>query len=450
MLSNIKKTAILLLTCLCLGCESFLDEKPDRKMVVPSSLQDFQALLDNHIRVSYSIPGAGEISADNYFMTDADWASLAPQEYRGMYTWEKAGIFPEGLNDWGGVYDAVYAANSVLEGLQKTAETETQQWNDVKGQALYHRASSFFHVAATWAPAFDAQTADADMGIPLRLTADFNVPSSRATLRQTYDQILRDLGEASRLLPTAVVHPIRPSKPAAYAMLARTYLAMRNYEQAAVYADSCLQLQNKLLDYNTLNPNANYPIPPYNQEVIVENLLVGNNPTLQTRARIAPELYASYASEDLRKTVFFRKNADETFTFKGSYEGNINPFAGIATDEMYLTRAEAYAYTGRVIDAMADLNKLLEKRWQAGTFVPFEASDRAEALAIIRQERRKELLFRGLRWMDIKRLNKEGASITLTRTVNGQTYTLPPNDLRYALPIPDDVIQLSGMRQNPR
>ena len=71
-------------------------------------------------------------------------------------------------------------------------------------------------------------------------------------------------------------------------------------------------------------------------------------------------------------------------------------------------------------------------------------------MALILLERRKELLMRGLRWMDLKRLNMEGAAITLTRTVNGQVYTLPPNDLRYALPIPEDVIAISGMQQNPR
>jgi len=55
---------------------------------------------------------------------------------------------------------------------------------------------------------------------------------------------------------------------------------------------------------------------------------------------------------------------------------------------------------------------------------------------------------RTLRYTDLKRLNKEGANITLTRFIKGQTYTLLPNDPRYALPIPDDVIQVSGMPQN--
>jgi hypothetical protein len=57
---------------------------------------------------------------------------------------------------------------------------------------------------------------------------------------------------------------------------------------------------------------------------------------------------------------------------------------------------------------------------------------------------------RGTRWTDIKRLNKEGAGISLKRNVNGNSYILPANNLRFALPLPDDIVSLSGMQQNPR
>ena len=52
--------------------------------------------------------------------------------------------------------------------------------------------------------------------------------------------------------------------------------------------------------------------------------------------------------------------------------------------------------------------------------------------------------------MDIKRLNKEGSNINLVRKLDGQVYMLTAGDLRFALPIPEDVIELSGMLQNPR
>lgn len=99
---------------------------------------------------------------------------------------------------------------------------------------------------------------------------------------------------------------------------------------------------------------------------------------------------------------------------------------------------------------MADLNALLKQRYKSGTFLPLTATDNNDALSKILVERQKELVMRGTRWTDIKRLNKMGAGITLRRNINGQLFTLPPNDNRYALALPDDIITLSGMKQNPR
>ena len=57
---------------------------------------------------------------------------------------------------------------------------------------------------------------------------------------------------------------------------------------------------------------------------------------------------------------------------------------------------------------------------------------------------------RGLRWMDLKRLNEIGAGLTPKRVINNITYTIVPGDLRYALTIPEDIIDETGMLQNPR
>src|SRR3981189_1202195 len=89
----------------------------------------------------------------------------------------------------------------------------------------------------TWpqlfAPVYDSVSSRSlpAMGIPLRLTADVNAPSTRSTVQQTYDQILGDLQQAVVLLPAAVPYANRnrPSRPAAQALLARVYLSMRNY-----------------------------------------------------------------------------------------------------------------------------------------------------------------------------------------------------------------------------
>jgi tetratricopeptide (TPR) repeat protein len=298
-----------------------------------------------------------------------------------------------------------------------------------------------------WAKAYDRSTAASDLGIPLRLNSDFNEPSVRASVQAVYDKIIGDLEQAIRLLPVAPEHVMRPSRPAAYALLSRTYLAMREYDKAGKYADSCLQLKNTLIDYNTLNSSANFPISMFNSEVIAHHSLSTSSLFGKT---MDSSLYRSYAANDLRKTIFFRSNGDGSYAFKGSYYGSAILFSGLATDEMYLTRAECFARAGNTTAALNDLNALLVKRYKSGTFVPVTAVDSQDALNKILIERRKELVHRNLRWMDVKRLNKEGANITIRRMINNKLYELPPNDPRYALPLPGYIVSITGMPQNPR
>lgn len=83
-------------------------------------------------------------------------------------------------------------------------------------------------------------------------------------------------------------------------------------------------------------------------------------------------------------------------------------------------------------------------------YIPITAGSSDEASQLILQERRKELLFRGLRWIDIKRLNKEGAGIVLKRKVGEDLYQLSPNENKYALPLTTDIITLARLEQNPQ
>src|SRR5690606_2222613 len=108
------------------------------------------------------------------------------------------------------------------------------------------------------------------------------------------------------------------------------------------------------------------------------------------------------------------------------------------------------ARLGNRDDAMTQLNFLLKHRYIREAFVPRIASTDDEALKVILEERKKELVFRGLRWTDIRRLNKEGYGITLLRKLDGMVYSLQPNDPTYILPIPDYIIQQNDMNQNNR
>lgn len=432
------------------GCKKYLDVKPDKQLAVPERLQDLQALLDYYTRISNSDPGSIVASVDDYYIRQEDYDGLYFDADKRIYIWENKNLFDNYMNDWSYQYDIVNSANTVLDNISKIKRTinNSDQWDNIKGQALLLRARSFQWITWIWANSYDKSSSRGELGIPLRLHSDFNVPSVRSTLEETYKRIITDLKESLLLLPVIPVHMFRGSRPAGYALLARCYLSMRDYKNAGLYADSSLQLFSNLIDYNSLNPGANYPFPRFNEEIIMENRIP--IPSLIIPGIIDSMLYRLYKEDDLRKLLFFKKNNNGHFSFRGSYEGTLALFSGIATDEVILMKAECLARSGNVSDAMNELNSLLIKRWKKNSFVPLTAIDENDALRIILDERRKELLMRGLRWMDIKRLNKEGAGIIMKRVINGATYTLSPNDLKYALPIPEEVINLSGMQQNPK
>jgi len=443
----------LFISCTFLSCKKYLDAKPDKKLVLPSTIADVQALLDNESIMNLNNPGTGVISADNYYLTDAAWSSVSSVSQRNMYTWESDITLSDFPNHWSRLYDIVTIANVALESISKItpAPNEQNDWNNVKGSALVYRAKSFLTAAGLWSRAYDKNTAGTDLGIPLRLSSDYKAPTIRSSVQATYDQIINDLKEAAPILPPHPQHVMRPSQAAAFGLLARTYLIMGMYDSAGAYADKCLAISGNLLDYNTLNSNASSPVPKFNTEVIMHSRIPIPTILLNSKARIDSVLYQSYDNNDLRKSVFFKNNGNGSYAFKGSYDQSVALFNGIATDEMFLVKAECLARSGNIPDAMTALNNLLVMRWKTGTFIPLTAVDMNDALLTILSERRKELIFRDLRWTDLKRLNLEPAfQQTVQRKLNGQDYQLVPGDNRYALPIPETVISISGIQQNPR
>lgn len=437
--------------------KSWLDAKPDKALVVPTSTADFWAILDNNTAsqlFNLNQPSLSEIGAGDFTLTYESWQSLALTQERNAYIWNSDIYASEPGFDWNTSYNRILYTNIVLDGVAKVGDELKSQpdWKNIKGTALFFRAYDFFNLVQLFAKSYDANTASVDLGIPLRLTSDITIGSQRATVQQTYDQIINDLLLAKTLLPPLPAYTTRAGKCAVFGLLSRVFLSQNNFSKSLLYADSCLQLNHDLMDYNSLDTTSAIPISRFNKEVVYHHNLAGysafdnNSPYLTVEAN----LYSSYNSNDLRKVIFF-KEASGSATSNGSYSGDPSLFGGMATDEMYLIRAECYARQNNTMAAMRDLNSLLTTRWKTGTFIPYTATSADEALSKILNERRKELVFRGIRWSDLKRLNQDSRyAVTLTRNLNGKIYTLSPNDNRYVFPIPPDEIRLSGLQQNPR
>ena len=457
-----KLIIVIIFTFFYFSCEKYLDIKSESQQVFIKTSKDCQAVLDNYSVLNIDYPTDGEASAGDYYLTDASY--LAPartQEDRGIYTWQSTVARNLANTQWLPCYFKIYNTNLILEALNKLDDNPTQSTIDgIRGSALFYRSFSYWQLAQLYAAPYSLSSANTELGIPLRMSSDINEKSNRGTVKQLYDLIISDLREASLLLPLTSSIASRPSQAAAHAMLARVYLSMEDYTQAQISASAALNLKSDLIDYNTLNKTSITPFLRFNNEVIFHavtiqsQLLVGGTTAINA-AKIDPLLYASYSSNDLRKTIFFKPvvGTPNGFAFTGNYEpaNNGTLFIGLTVDELYLIRAECSARTGNITQAMSDLNTLLRTRWITGSYVDMTANNSDDALIKILLERRKELLLRGLRWTDLRRLNKDPKfAITLTRNVQGTNYTLSPNDLRYTLLIPFEVIVNGGLTQNSR
>lgn len=434
--------------------KDWVDAKPDKALVVPTSIVDLQAIVDNDMIMNSGYAAYSDIGSDDYYVSFPNWQSASNAQERNAYIWNAEIFANEPSFDWINLYQRVFYCNVALEGIAKIKPdaNELASWNNVKGSALFFRAFTFFEIAQLFAPVYNSATAATDPGIVLKLNPDVNEPVTRASVKNSYDKIVEDLIQAKSLLPVTPTYKTRPSQPAVSALLSRVYLSMGRYQDALIESNNCLQQYNTLIDYNTLTLTAARPFALFNAEVILHTTMAAYSILqLSSRAKVDTLLYRSYDDNDLRKRAFFTVSAPNNIVFKGNYSGGIARFGGISVNEVLLNRAEANARTGQTQAAMNDLNALLSKRWRSGFYTTITASDANDALQIIARERKKELLFRGLRWNDLRRFNRDNnLAVTITRNLNGTIYQLPPNDRKYVYPIPPDEVRLKGLQQNPR
>ncbi len=445
---------ILVFSLFIVSCEKgFLNKKPDKSLLVPTTISDLWALLDNTSIMNYTT-GLNVAAGDELSTTDNGWKAWSSPAERNSFIWKGDIYEGSSAGDWSRPYQQMFYANVVLEGLGDLSDAQNDSHKELNGAALFYRAFAAWTLVQMFTQPYDKNTASRDPGVPYPLTANVNQRPERQTIEQTYTQIINDFLEAAASLPVQAALKSRPARPAALAMLARVYLTLEDYAKSVYYADECLKLNNKLLDFNLYNVTSSDPFPPSlpngNDEVLFHTVMLNYSFLSASLTGIDTDLYKSYSANDLRKQLYFLVQAGVNRR-KNSYGGSAGVYGGIATDEIYLMRAECYARQNKVQEAINDLNTLLITRWKKGTFIPYTASNADDALRKILDERKKELVLRGLRWFDLRRLNKDSRfAITISRTINGQLYALVPGDKLYTFPIPDNEISSSGIEQNPR
>jgi len=228
------------------ACEDFLVKEPRLSQSNELTLSTYKG-LDNATGGVYS-QLCGYAWYGSQFVITADMkggnakrGSVISGRYTDEYLWNNTPASTSGL--WATAYSTIAKANNVLEvidgGFTETG-VEEAQLNVLRGECLFMRGLAYFDLARMYCQPYSAGTTN--LGVPVVLVTENGYPA-RNTVGETYDRVVADLKDAIALLPVTNKRgddAAYATKVAAQALLAKVYLYMENWAEAASYATTVI------------------------------------------------------------------------------------------------------------------------------------------------------------------------------------------------------------------
>ncbi len=435
------------------SCKKELDIQP-RQSISSGVALATTADVQNALIGAYTVLATGDLYGTNLVFVPDLYAGNGYLNWTGSFSTYRdianKSIIATNVDvnrTWTSAYKAINVANTVISALNVVTDPETK--NEVEGKALFIRGIMHFELVRLYALPYDATGTNTNLGVPIVtkavLTTDDIVTSApRNTVAEVYTAVENDLKTSITKLANV------DDKYASMAFLARVYLQQGKYNLARDMANDIIT--KGPYELITTSLEAPFRIKDSDEGIFEikqnEQSNAGtSNDGLATfyssyvnstggdvgrgDASINTTFYNSFDATDKRKTeLIYQGDGAKSglFTKKWSdYFGNI-PVARLT--EQYLIRAESNFRLSTNVGATpeSDINAL---RQRAGlpNIVP--------TLAIILNEREKELAFEGFKLHDYKRTKRSIA-------------TFAYNDPKLVFPIPDREINANkALVQNP-
>jgi starch-binding outer membrane protein, SusD/RagB family len=373
-----------------------------------------------------------ELNVYGGFGTEFQTNSILPSD--GLIT----GFF------WNDPYFNIYQANAAIEGLQASTSLQSSLKAQLRGEAEFLRAFTYFYLVNLFG------------NIPLATTTSYQTNSlmARDSTDTVYQQIISDLTDAQNVLaPDFSVSDgarIRANAWAARALLSRVYLYNGDWESAdslssLIIANTslfslCENLDSVFLANSTetilqLQVVNFYPYTP-----MEANYFVPEDTTSSPNYILSSQLLNAFEPGDLRREYWVDSTdySGAYYYFPYKYQTYVGTSGNISQNymllrlaEQYLIRAEAEGQLKQLNGAINDLNTI---RARAGLDSLPGSLDQAQVLAAVAQERRIELFSEwGHRWLDLKRTGQATAVLQLIKpdwTPYAQFWPIPESEIQ--------------------
>lgn len=376
-------------------------------------------------------------------------------------------------NLWSAAYAALNRINVVIKGVQGSSLPDAVKTN-YTAEARFLRALTFYSLVTLYARPFWDGNGDKP-GIILYTepqTTSGGNDKARATVAETYTQILQDLDYAEQNLPltysSSALNVTRAHRNTAIALKTRVYLSMRRYADVITAANKIVSATAPF----TATSGVQHRLEPTIASVFgaggstPENIFSfpftaidwpGTQNSLQayySPSSVTPAGNGDYAlspaangilnnpnwpSTDARRGLLLTSGAQTWLRKQTAVTDNV-PVIRYA--EVLLNLAEALARTNSLdVRAIALLNAVRKRSDASVTLVPLTADELIDAILL---ERRIELLGEGFRSLDLLRL---GQPLPVKPNVPAAVAT---NEAQYIWAIPNSELLVNKtIAQNP-
>lgn len=265
---------IMLLSVLSLsvaGCD--LDTKPyqsiDVDQLTPGNVETLTlgtyAYMKSNNGIMRSAHYFGEYGSDNLSLSGSTTDPLM-NIYNYLRTTNNSRI----ADIWSYSYKTIININATLE---VAPEGQSKEFDMTIGENYYLRAFHYFTLVNVFGQPY-VNSPETNLGVPLKLTTSLDDFPARSTVKEVYDQVVKDLLKAIELMSIPDGSTIQPknscyaSKEVAEALLSRVYLYMEDWAKAQEYADNVINSgRYKLLEGEAYKGYPTY-VPEENSETI--------------------------------------------------------------------------------------------------------------------------------------------------------------------------------------
>ena len=414
--------------------------------------------------------------------------------------WTFTSGYGDAASIFAGMYGCIANINYYLQeyrklDLSKFTEKEQAELNLYFGEMHFERAYYYSVLVEKFCDFYTESTASEKLGMPYikeyAPTAVAEKYPARPSLKETYDEIFKDLDTAATYLTTpGAPDNIFLTADVVKGLQARMALYTQNWALAAEKASEIINSGVYTL-INDAELFKNMWINDNGKESMVQfygskSEMPGSNNFGYCNFNAKQNIYSAYmipttlvldmydTENDIRYPAYFGdyevKGQGQTWNLVlcHKYYGNPEFMTGTEPNyqnkgkffriaEQYLIAAEAYAMNGDASNANKYLNALRKARIKGYTDVNLSGDELIQA---IRDERVKELFAEGFRLNDLKRYNEgfsrenkyqgDGSALYLPGDASTTDLTIESGNFRFIYPIPQAECDANPqIQQNP-